>query len=71
MKKIEKLSLNHLSSKEMPLNEMNKIKGGSACYCGCCYSGSGGSSFGQNGYANCTTNPPNPCQSGTGTRVSC
>lgn len=39
MKKIEKLSLNRLTKKELTLGEMNKVKGGTFCECGCCYAG--------------------------------
>ena len=53
MKKIEKLSLNRLSKKELTLGEMNKVKGGNSCPCGCCYVGSGGSASYDNGDANC------------------
>lgn len=60
MKRIEKLSLNRLSKKELTFREMNKVKGGSSCPCGCCYAGlpgdhgHGGSSDFQNGNANCS-----------------
>lgn len=60
MKKIQKLSLNRLTKKELTIPEMNKVKGGTnQCDCGCCYDGTpgdigyGGSSTQDNGIANC------------------
>lgn len=59
MKKIQKLFLNRLTKKELTIPEMNKVKGGNQCGCGCCYDGTpgdighGGSSTVDNGLANC------------------
>ncbi len=59
MKKIEKLSLNRLTKNELTYGEMNKVKGGNQCGCGCCYDGTpgdigyGGSSTESNAQANC------------------
>lgn len=56
MKKIEKLSLNKLTNKELDSRDMNKVKGGSRnCECGCCYA-SQGYSASMNGNANCGSN---------------
>jgi len=60
MKKLKKLSLDHLS--EVVLNErkMGQILGGDGsyiCQCGCHYEGMGGSSTGNNDSANDAGNP--------------
>jgi natural product precursor len=52
MKKLEKLKLNQLSKAEMEKREMNHLKGGDCCGCGCHYTGSGGSSAYHNLNAN-------------------
>ncbi|MFW9970386.1 MAG: TIGR04149 family rSAM-modified RiPP [Candidatus Odinarchaeota archaeon] len=50
MKKKLKLRKNPSALKNMSEEQMNKIAGG--CTCGCCYSGSGGSSTIDNACAN-------------------
>ena len=61
MKKLGKLRLNQLSKDALENREMNYLKGGVACSCGCLYSGDqcssgddywGGSSTQANGAAN-------------------
>ncbi len=54
MKKLSKLVLMNLEAKELSQRQMNQIKGGNSCGCGCCYAGGGGgSSASDNGLANC------------------
>lgn len=56
MKKLSKLVLLNLESKELNERQMSQIKGGNSCGCGCCYYGNGGSSDRGNGLKNCSTN---------------
>lgn len=48
MKKLSRLKLNHLSGNDLQKREMNAIKGGACCVCGC----RGSSSSYWNGTAN-------------------
>lgn len=62
MKKIQKLSLNRLTKKELNLEEMNRVKGGTELYicgCGCCYEGTG-SLNADNRQANCESGLHSP-----------
>lgn len=49
---MKKLKLNSLASKSLSETQMNEVKGGRACGCGCAYANSGGSSID----ANCSAN---------------
>lgn len=50
MKKLSRLHLVEMEKNKLTPKQMKKVVGG--CSCGCCYSGSGGSSSGDNGGAN-------------------
>lgn len=52
MNKINKIKLNQLTDRNLDHREMNELKGGDTCICGCRYSNSGGSSNSGNGGAN-------------------
>lgn len=52
MKKLKKLKLNALAEKNLSDIEMNTVKGGGCCNCGCAYENHGGSSVVGNGSAN-------------------
>lgn len=58
MKKLSKLVLLNLESKELNERQMSQIKGGNSCGCGCCYYSptGGGSTDRGNGLANCKEN---------------
>ena len=43
MKKLSKIKLNHLNDDELKNREMNNLRGGRICGCGCNYADSGGS----------------------------
>jgi natural product precursor len=54
------LTLNNLAKNTMKEKEMNIVKGGRQCGCGCRYEGMGGASTNQNAAANycgCLTSP--------------
>jgi natural product precursor len=59
---MNKIKLNKLAQNAMKAKEMNHIKGGSCCGCGCKYQGTpGGSSIAANKSANaekCLLSPP-------------
>lgn len=56
MKKIKKLKLNTLSENLLTQKQMNELKGGDwICTCSCLYENQGGSSSGDNSYANYDT----------------
>lgn len=44
MKKLNKLSLFDLESKELDQKQLKTVRGGVVCSCGCCYGGGGGGS---------------------------
>ncbi|MBN1990534.1 MAG: TIGR04149 family rSAM-modified RiPP [Bacteroidales bacterium] len=46
------LKLNKIEASKLNNREMNDVKGGAQCGCGCNYEGSGGSSSFDNGHAN-------------------
>jgi len=52
MKTIKKMKLSQLSNAELGKKELNKLKGGGCCLCGCAYVNSGGSSTVDNAGAN-------------------
>ena len=52
MKKLSKIKLNHLNDDELKNREMNNLRGGRICGCGCNYADSGGSTTMYNGGAN-------------------
>ena len=43
MKKLSKIKLNHLNDDGLKEREMNTLRGGRLCGCGCNYADSGGS----------------------------
>lgn len=53
MKKLSKMTLVDLESKELSQRQMSQVKGGNSCGCGCCYSPPGGASSTDNGLSNC------------------
>jgi natural product precursor len=66
MKKLSKLVLFELESRELSGRQMKNVKGGvNSCLCGCCYAGSGGSSDQNNGNANCRSSSYSPCGDAT------
>jgi natural product precursor len=50
--KSKNLKLNVLASENLSKVELNQVKGGTGCGCGCCYEENGGSSTDANGEAN-------------------
>ena len=52
MKKLSKIKLNHLNDDGLKEREMNTLRGGRLCGCGCNYADSGGSTEVYNGGAN-------------------
>lgn len=56
MKKLSKLTLRNLESKELSKRQMNQVVGGwNSCSCGCC-AADGGTNTLANGAANCKGN---------------
>lgn len=50
---MKSLKLNRINKSQLNKEQMSNVYGGSqVCGCGCCYSGSGGSSTDDNGMAN-------------------
>ena len=47
-----KLKLNTLNAQALRNKEMNNVRGGGKCCCGCLYANQGGSSSADNTYAN-------------------
>ncbi|HCC53076.1 MAG TPA: rSAM-modified peptide [Porphyromonadaceae bacterium] len=60
MKKLKKLKLTYLSNNELGKKELNKLRGGGCCICGCRYWDTGGSSTMGNGGANNSGNLESP-----------
>lgn len=52
MKLLDRLKINQLNVEELEQKQMNALKGGYNCGCGCNYVGNGGSSMGSNYGAN-------------------
>ncbi|MBC5643432.1 TIGR04149 family rSAM-modified RiPP [Parabacteroides segnis] len=52
MKTLSRLKLNQLNAEELEQRQMNALRGGYNCGCGCNYVGLGGSSQGDNYNAN-------------------
>ena len=49
---MKKLKLNQISKSRIEKKQLQKVRGGGVCGCGCYYSGSGGSSTDDNAVAN-------------------
>lgn len=64
MKKIERLSLNKLSRKELTTHEMSKVRGGeNVCVCRCCYSSEPECNGDGTGYSKLQNSHANNCDS--------